>query len=251
MSCALHCQHQLPVFFVLSPLIQYAVHRSHLHTIRGSRGSFVQALLGRHNHGQLYLVSAMAVHQNSSQVCSTVTLDTDLSPNKQVLTLADIACLYSTCFQTTDGMATAASSTADISLSATESAPQTAAESTLTSAPETVLEAAQILASESAPETVPDAAQIFASESAPVSPSELVTAPDLTTVISQPTTEVSDAPVLAMDVLQGAGAELSLSELGLGSYTPVGLIQNLLEFMHVSIGLPWWGAIVAGEGLFF
>lgn len=54
-----------------------------------------------------------------------------------------------------------------------------------------------------------------------------------------------------MDVLQGAGAELSLAELGLGSYTPVGLIQNLLEFMHVSIGLPWWGAIVVGEGFFF
>ncbi|XP_076828340.1 mitochondrial inner membrane protein OXA1L [Brachyhypopomus gauderio] len=65
-------------------------------------------------------------------------------------------------------------------------------------------------------------------------------------VITQPITEqVSEAPVMAADVLQGA-AELSLSELGLGSYTPVGLIQNLLEFMHVSVGLPWWGAIVAG-----
>lgn len=73
------------------------------------------------------------------------------------------------------------------------------------------------------------------------------TAPDLTPVNTQPVTEVADAPVLAMDVLQGAGAELSLSELGLGCYTPVGLIQNLLEFMHVGIGLPWWGAIVAGK----
>lgn len=88
----------------------------------------------------------------------------------------------------------------------------------------------------SAPESAP----------APLSASESVTAPDLTPVITQPITEVTEAPVLAMDVLQGAGAELSLSELGLGSYTPVGLIENLLEFMHVSIGLPWWGAIVAG-----
>ncbi|MBN3290553.1 OXA1L protein, partial [Polypterus senegalus] len=43
-----------------------------------------------------------------------------------------------------------------------------------------------------------------------------------------------------------AGAEASLVELGLGGYTPVGLIQNLLEFLHVGVGLPWWGAIVFG-----
>ncbi|XP_067389252.1 mitochondrial inner membrane protein OXA1L [Emydura macquarii macquarii] len=40
--------------------------------------------------------------------------------------------------------------------------------------------------------------------------------------------------------------ELGLAELGLGSYTPVGLIQTLLETLHVDLGLPWWGAIVAG-----
>ncbi|KAL1780427.1 mitochondrial inner membrane protein OXA1L [Sigmodon hispidus] len=45
------------------------------------------------------------------------------------------------------------------------------------------------------------------------------------------------------DVVQSA-AEQSFAELGLGSHTPVGLIQNLLEFMHVDMGLPWWGAIV-------
>nr|XP_060636037.1 mitochondrial inner membrane protein OXA1L-like [Anolis sagrei ordinatus] len=40
--------------------------------------------------------------------------------------------------------------------------------------------------------------------------------------------------------------ELSFAELGLGAHTPVGLIQNLLECLHVDVGLPWWGAIVAG-----
>ncbi|KAI4879368.1 hypothetical protein NFI96_019456 [Prochilodus magdalenae] len=82
-----------------------------------------------------------------------------------------------------------------------------------------------------------------ASASVPVSVPVMDPAP----VITQPVTEqVTNAPVMAMDVLQEAGAELSLAELGLGGYTPVGLIQNLLEFMHVGIGLPWWGAIVAG-----
>lgn len=46
----------------------------------------------------------------------------------------------------------------------------------------------------------------------------------------------------AADVVQCA-TEPSFTELGLGSYTPVGLIQNLLEYIHVDLGLPWWGAI--------
>ncbi|XP_043100060.1 mitochondrial inner membrane protein OXA1L [Puntigrus tetrazona] len=70
---------------------------------------------------------------------------------------------------------------------------------------------------------------------------------DSAPAVTPPVTEqVAEAPLTALDVLQEVGAEASLSELGLGSYTPVGLIQNLLEFLHVSVGLPWWGAIVAG-----
>uniref|UniRef100_A0A8D0G293 OXA1L mitochondrial inner membrane insertase n=1 Tax=Sphenodon punctatus TaxID=8508 RepID=A0A8D0G293_SPHPU len=51
--------------------------------------------------------------------------------------------------------------------------------------------------------------------------------------------------VSVVDLVQ-AVPELSLEELGLGSYTPVGLVQALLENLHVGLGLPWWGAIVAG-----
>lgn len=50
------------------------------------------------------------------------------------------------------------------------------------------------------------------------------------------------------DVVQAA-AEQSFAELGLGSYTPVGLIQNLLEFMHVDLGLPWWGPLLHVQSL--
>ncbi|XP_030398740.1 mitochondrial inner membrane protein OXA1L isoform X1 [Gopherus evgoodei] len=59
----------------------------------------------------------------------------------------------------------------------------------------------------------------------------------------------ASAPDLGGAVTGGELAEvpeLGLAELGLGSYTPVGLIQNLLEFLHTDLGLPWWGAIVAG-----
>lgn len=72
---------------------------------------------------------------------------------------------------------------------------------------------------------------------------------DPTPVIAQPITEqVAEVAPTVVDVLQGAGAEIRLAELGLGSYTPVGLIQNLLEFIHMDLGLPWWGAIAVGEG---
>ncbi|XP_053558267.1 mitochondrial inner membrane protein OXA1L [Bombina bombina] len=55
---------------------------------------------------------------------------------------------------------------------------------------------------------------------------------------------LSETPPTFTEAL-GQG-ELGLSELGLGGHTPVGLVQNFLEFLHVDMGLPWWGAIVAG-----
>ncbi|XP_072363703.1 uncharacterized protein [Scyliorhinus torazame] len=48
----------------------------------------------------------------------------------------------------------------------------------------------------------------------------------------------------------GPAAGGGLAELGLGGYTPVGLVQNILEFIHLDVGLPWWGAIVAVLPLF-
>jgi len=56
-----------------------------------------------------------------------------------------------------------------------------------------------------------------------------------------------DAAPTAVEVLQAAATEISLTELGLAAHTPVGLVQHLLEFMHVDLGLPWWGAIVVGQ----
>ncbi|XP_063178040.1 mitochondrial inner membrane protein OXA1L [Chroicocephalus ridibundus] len=44
----------------------------------------------------------------------------------------------------------------------------------------------------------------------------------------------------------GLGEEVRLEELGLGAFTPVGLVQNFLQFLHLDVGLPWWGAIAVG-----
>ncbi|XP_034020365.1 mitochondrial inner membrane protein OXA1L isoform X2 [Thalassophryne amazonica] len=73
---------------------------------------------------------------------------------------------------------------------------------------------------------------------------------DITSVLPHTAVEqVTEALPTAVEVLQAAGTEPTLAELGLASYTPVGLIQNLLEMIHVDLGLPWWGAIIAGTVL--
>lgn len=55
----------------------------------------------------------------------------------------------------------------------------------------------------------------------------------------------------AQDIFaSGIPLETPLSELGLGGYTPVGMITNALDFLHLSLGLPWWASIVAGTLVF-
>ena len=57
---------------------------------------------------------------------------------------------------------------------------------------------------------------------------------------------IPDVAVEVADVLNALG-EPTLSSLGLINFTPPGLVQAALEYMHVSMGMPWWAAIVAGK----
>jgi len=41
-------------------------------------------------------------------------------------------------------------------------------------------------------------------------------------------------------------SEPPFSHLDLGGYTPVGLVQNALEWLHIGLDLPWWTCIVIG-----
>ncbi|XP_011296847.1 mitochondrial inner membrane protein OXA1L [Fopius arisanus] len=41
-------------------------------------------------------------------------------------------------------------------------------------------------------------------------------------------------------------AEPTLKSLGLGSWWPSGIIQQLFELVHVNLGVPWWGTIIIG-----
>ncbi|XP_072168947.1 mitochondrial inner membrane protein OXA1L-like [Diadema setosum] len=58
-------------------------------------------------------------------------------------------------------------------------------------------------------------------------------------------TAVGSIATTAQDILQPVG-EVPFTELGLGGFTPIGILQSSLEFLHVSAGLPWWAAIAAG-----
>lgn len=48
-----------------------------------------------------------------------------------------------------------------------------------------------------------------------------------------------------IDVLPVSG-EPSFESIGLGGWSPVGIVENCLEFLHVNCDLPWWTSIVIG-----
>lgn len=43
-----------------------------------------------------------------------------------------------------------------------------------------------------------------------------------------------------------AGAEPAFTSLGLGGWTPVGIVQNCMEYLHIGLDLPWWVSIMIG-----
>lgn len=56
--------------------------------------------------------------------------------------------------------------------------------------------------------------------------------------------DVPSAPV-GETIVQtlAANGEPTFASLGLGGYSPIGLLQQALEFMHVSLDLPWYATI--------
>ncbi|CAB3370105.1 Hypothetical predicted protein [Cloeon dipterum] len=54
-----------------------------------------------------------------------------------------------------------------------------------------------------------------------------------------------ELPVVEPELLNALG-EPTLQSLGLGGWTPPGILQNCMEFLHVDCALPWWGAIMTG-----
>ncbi|XP_014275174.1 mitochondrial inner membrane protein OXA1L isoform X5 [Halyomorpha halys] len=48
------------------------------------------------------------------------------------------------------------------------------------------------------------------------------------------------------DLPEIPGAEATFESIGLGGWGPIGIVQNCMEFLHISCDLPWWATIVAG-----
>jgi YidC/Oxa1 family membrane protein insertase len=60
-----------------------------------------------------------------------------------------------------------------------------------------------------------------------------------------------DAPLMAgTDTLATASTDAvmkigDLSAMGLANFTPAGLVERLMEAIHVTTGMPWWATILA------
>lgn len=61
-----------------------------------------------------------------------------------------------------------------------------------------------------------------------------------------PEIPAAPVPVLSETVVEQVSSTLepTFASIGLGGWSPVGLLQQALEFLHISCDLPWWGAIV-------
>lgn len=61
-------------------------------------------------------------------------------------------------------------------------------------------------------------------------------------IIPEPPQPLPDVPALeAVDVVQSlnSAGEPTFASLGLGGWTPVGLVQNALEYLHITLDIPW------------
>ncbi|XP_017081200.1 mitochondrial inner membrane protein OXA1L [Drosophila eugracilis] len=70
---------------------------------------------------------------------------------------------------------------------------------------------------------------------------ELVDLPDIPAAPVPPPTDGLNV----MDVVNLSG-EPSFASIGLGGWSPVGMVQNCMEFLHCTWEIPWWGAIAMG-----
>lgn len=59
---------------------------------------------------------------------------------------------------------------------------------------------------------------------------------------------IPEPPAVPVPIEDAAGiiGEPTLASLGLGGWSPSGIVQQCLEFFHVGLGMPWWASIMTG-----
>lgn len=96
---------------------------------------------------------------------------------------------------------------------------------------------------------IPGAVAVDAQSKTELSASDPI--PDLPPIPEPPPpSSFADAAEEIVDQLNALG-EPTFASLGLGGWTPVGFVQNCFEYLHVTLGIPWWEAIVIGKLFFF
>lgn len=68
--------------------------------------------------------------------------------------------------------------------------------------------------------------------------------PDLPHIPDAPIVPTLDPSTIAETL--ATASESTLTGIGLGGWTPIGMVQQTLEFFHIGMDLPWWGAIALG-----
>ncbi|XP_055842083.1 mitochondrial inner membrane protein OXA1L [Episyrphus balteatus] len=63
-----------------------------------------------------------------------------------------------------------------------------------------------------------------------------------------PIPEPQSLSEVATQVLNAAG-EPTFASLGLGGWSPVGMVQNCMEYLHIGLDVPWWAAIAIGTAV--
>lgn len=76
-----------------------------------------------------------------------------------------------------------------------------------------------------------------------VSSTQLVDLPDIPAAPTPPS--LVDGAVELVNMVNASG-EPTFASIGLGGWSPVGIVQNCMEFLHCTWELPWWGAIAIG-----
>ena len=70
---------------------------------------------------------------------------------------------------------------------------------------------------------------------------------ELIDIPAPPPVPTSSLETLSDVVTSSNLAEPAFADIGLGGMWPSGLIQSILEWLHIGIDLPWWGCIAIGK----
>lgn len=66
------------------------------------------------------------------------------------------------------------------------------------------------------------------------------------TLVFESIPEPPTVPTPVDDITGAILGEPTFASLGLGGWSPSGIVQQCLEFFHVNMGMPWWASILTG-----